>query len=90
MNINSTRPTDFFDSLKEAARRAASLTLILIFVLDVFLTLSEEKGDTPERSQTYHRVDDTVYERHLTAEDPSYDIKSEQADASPVDCSDSN
>ncbi len=49
---------------------------------------TEQKGNAPETCERDHSVDDAAYQRILSAEDPGYEVKLEQADAAPVDGTD--
>ena len=49
-----------------------------------FIASSEKKSDTPERRESDHRVYDPGEQGGLSAKEPCNDIKSEDANASPV------
>ena len=52
-------------------------------ILDGF-SGTEQKGNAPKSRQGDYRVDDTADKGILSAEDPRYQIKLEQANAAPV------
>ena len=58
--------------------------LWLIFQLLKALAGAEDQRDTPNACQGNDGVDDTAEQRGLSAADPSYNVKLEQTDATPV------
>ena len=51
---------------------------------DSFIFGTEEKRDAPNSRQGNNNIDDSAYNRSLAAEDPSYQVELEQANAAPV------
>ena len=58
-------------------------------ILDGF-SGTKQKGNAPKSRQRDDRVDDAADQGVLSAEDPRYKVKLEQADAAPVHSTDDN
>ena len=55
---------------------------------DNLVSVAEKKWNTPDSRKCNNCVDNSAEKRVLSAEDPSNNIKLEQANASPVDTAD--
>lgn len=58
-----------------------------LFAVDA-LTLAKQQGNAPKTCQTHQRVDNAAEDGILTAEQPSYQIKLENANQTPVQTAD--
>lgn len=79
----------FYKISKKIAWRAipcAGLSDLADGILRV--SFAEEKRNTPDSRKRNDRVHDAAEDRILTAKDPSNKVKSEQADATPVQSAD--